>query len=166
MIQANKIGKYDYLGTMIKRPGQEYNIWWTMMKTGGRRLNTGTCFSVMWWTSWGKVWTWRRHTQRRRSTGQWEYCEPMHSRLSIPTWPYRVHLARQCIQPSPSYLTLVSAMQGRPWFNLLFCWYASFFSRYIVHPDNRLTLRAMVDIKKGEEITIQYISFLFGNSKR
>ena len=24
----------------------------------------------------------------------------------------------------------------------------------------------MVDIKKGEEVTIQYISFLFGNSKR
>ena len=41
-----------------------------------------------------------------------------------------------------------------------------FSSRYIVHPDNRLTLRAMVDINKGEEVTIQYISFLFGNSKR
>ena len=38
--------------------------------------------------------------------------------------------------------------------------------RYIVHPDNRLTLRAQREIKEGEEITIQYISFLFGNSKR
>ena len=38
--------------------------------------------------------------------------------------------------------------------------------RYIVHPDNRLTLRAQREIKEGEEITIQYISFLFGNFKR
>ena len=38
--------------------------------------------------------------------------------------------------------------------------------RYIVHPDNKLTLRAQRHIKEGEEITIQYISFLFGNSKR
>ena len=26
--------------------------------------------------------------------------------------------------------------------------------RYIVHPDNRLTLRAQVEIKAGEEVTI------------
>ena len=38
--------------------------------------------------------------------------------------------------------------------------------RYIVNPDNKLTLRAQRDIRQGEEITIQYISFLFGNSKR
>ena len=38
--------------------------------------------------------------------------------------------------------------------------------RYIVNPDNKLTLRAQRDIKQGEEVTIQYISFLFGNSKR
>ena len=25
--------------------------------------------------------------------------------------------------------------------------------RYIVHPDNRLTLRAQVEIKQGEEVT-------------
>jgi len=39
-------------------------------------------------------------------------------------------------------------------------------ARYSVKPDDRLTLRAQVDIKEGEEITIQYISFLFGNSRR
>ena len=38
--------------------------------------------------------------------------------------------------------------------------------RYIVNPDNKLTLRAQREIKEGEEVTIQYISFLFGNSKR
>ena len=38
--------------------------------------------------------------------------------------------------------------------------------RYIVNPDNKLTLRAQREIKQGEEVTIQYISFLFGNSKR
>ena len=38
--------------------------------------------------------------------------------------------------------------------------------RYIVNPDNKLTLRAQREIREGEEITIQYISFLFGNSKR
>lgn len=39
-------------------------------------------------------------------------------------------------------------------------------ARYSVMPDDKLTLRAQVDIKEGEEITIQYISFLFGNSRR
>jgi len=39
-------------------------------------------------------------------------------------------------------------------------------ARYIVELDDKLTLRAQVDIKEGEEITIQYISFLFGNSRR
>ena len=39
-------------------------------------------------------------------------------------------------------------------------------SRYIVHPDNSLTIRAKRSIKRGEEVTIQYISFLFGNSRR
>ena len=33
-------------------------------------------------------------------------------------------------------------------------------------PDDKLILRAQVDISKGEEITIQYISFLLGNSRR
>ena len=41
-----------------------------------------------------------------------------------------------------------------------------FSCRYSVMPDDKLTLRAQVDIKEGEEITIQYISFLFGNSRR
>ena len=94
------------------KPGQECNIWWTMMKTGARKLNTGTCFSGMWWTSWGKVSTWQTPTQRRRSTGQWGYWGPMHSRLNIHTLQLREHLARQCTQPSPSCLTPVSAMQG------------------------------------------------------
>lgn len=39
-------------------------------------------------------------------------------------------------------------------------------ARYIVMEDDRLVLRAQVDIKAGEEITIQYISFLFGNTRR
>jgi len=39
-------------------------------------------------------------------------------------------------------------------------------ARYFVMPDDKLILRAQVDIKEGEEITIQYISFLFGNSRR
>jgi len=39
-------------------------------------------------------------------------------------------------------------------------------ARYIVMPDDRLVLRAKTDIKEGEEVTIQYISFLFGNSRR
>eukprot|EP00092_Neocalanus_flemingeri_P013253 GFUD01014283.1.p1 GENE.GFUD01014283.1~~GFUD01014283.1.p1 ORF type:complete len:522 (+),score=161.87 GFUD01014283.1:236-1801(+) len=39
-------------------------------------------------------------------------------------------------------------------------------AKYSVMPDDRLTLRAQVDIKEGDEITIQYISFLFGNSRR
>ena len=33
-------------------------------------------------------------------------------------------------------------------------------------PDDKLILRAQLDIKKGEEITIQYISFLLGKSRR
>jgi len=39
-------------------------------------------------------------------------------------------------------------------------------ARYTVLPDDKLTLRAQVDIKEGEEVTIQYISFLYGNSRR
>ena len=39
-------------------------------------------------------------------------------------------------------------------------------SRYSVDPDNKMSIRASWGIKKGEEITIQYISFLFGNSRR
>ena len=38
--------------------------------------------------------------------------------------------------------------------------------RYVVHPDNTMTIRARRSIKQGEEITIQYISLLFGNSRR
>jgi len=39
-------------------------------------------------------------------------------------------------------------------------------TRYIIHPDDSMDLRAQVDIKKGDEFSIQYISFLFGNTKR
>lgn len=39
-------------------------------------------------------------------------------------------------------------------------------ARYSVDPENKMTIRASWGIKKGEEITIQYISFLFGNSRR
>lgn len=39
-------------------------------------------------------------------------------------------------------------------------------ARYAVMEDDRLILRAQVDISEGEEITIQYISFLFGNTRR
>jgi len=39
-------------------------------------------------------------------------------------------------------------------------------ARYTVKPNERLTLRAQVDIKEGVEITIQYISFLYGNTRR
>jgi len=38
--------------------------------------------------------------------------------------------------------------------------------RYVVMPDNKLELRAQVDIAAGEEVTIQYITFLFGNTRR
>jgi len=38
--------------------------------------------------------------------------------------------------------------------------------RYVVMDDNKVELRAKVDIKEGEEITIQYITFIFGNVKR
>lgn len=38
--------------------------------------------------------------------------------------------------------------------------------RYVVLPDDTLQLRAQVDILAGEEITISYISFLFGNTRR
>jgi len=38
--------------------------------------------------------------------------------------------------------------------------------RYQLFPDNSLTIRAQVPIKAGEEITIQYITFLYGNSRR
>ena len=31
--------------------------------------------------------------------------------------------------------------------------------RYIVHPDNRLTLRAQVEIKAGEEVTMIVLSY-------
>ena len=39
-------------------------------------------------------------------------------------------------------------------------------ARYSVHPDNTMTISARRPIKQGEEITIQYISLLFGNSRR
>jgi len=39
-------------------------------------------------------------------------------------------------------------------------------ARYAVMHDDTLVLRAQVDIKAGEEITIQYISFIFGNRRR
>jgi len=40
-------------------------------------------------------------------------------------------------------------------------------ARYIIDPkDDSMDMRAQTHIKKGEEITIQYISFLFGNIKR
>lgn len=39
-------------------------------------------------------------------------------------------------------------------------------ARYAVMNDDTLVLRAQVDIKAGEEITIQYISFIFGNTRR
>jgi len=40
-------------------------------------------------------------------------------------------------------------------------------ARYIIDPkDDSMDVRAQTHIKKGEEITIQYITFLFGNVKR
>lgn len=39
-------------------------------------------------------------------------------------------------------------------------------ARIFIMPDNEIIIRAQVDIKKGEEITIQYISYLFGNILR
>merc|ERR1712179_512100 len=38
-------------------------------------------------------------------------------------------------------------------------------ARYAVMTDDTLVLSAQVDIKAGEEITIQYISFIFGNTR-
>jgi len=39
-------------------------------------------------------------------------------------------------------------------------------ARIFVMADNEIVIRAQVDIKQGEEITIQYISYLFGNILR
>ena len=39
-------------------------------------------------------------------------------------------------------------------------------ARIFVQPDNEIIIRAQVDIMEGEEITIQYISYLFGNTLR
>jgi len=39
-------------------------------------------------------------------------------------------------------------------------------ARYNIHPDDSMDLIAQVPIRKGDEITIQYISFLFGNYRR
>ena len=37
---------------------------------------------------------------------------------------------------------------------------------YSVMPNNNVVLRAQKPIKKGEEITIQYISFMYGHLRR
>ena len=39
-------------------------------------------------------------------------------------------------------------------------------SRYKMSQNHEISIRAQTEMKKGEEITIQYVSFMYGNQKR
>ena len=72
----------------------------------------------------------------------------------------------KAIYPTFSFLSHSCMANARLDFTFLAQFLALSLSRYSVDPENKMTIRASWGIKKGEEITIQYISFLFGNSRR